>query len=70
VSAGVPAATELTRAQYSGWACVYCHAPLDKGAVSAGRAEGQVGAVDLGVEVYACSGCAVAFGFSGQGGSQ
>lgn len=70
MSAGIPAATELTRAQYSGWACVFCHTLLDKGAVSVGRAEGSVGAVDLSVEVYACPGCAVSFGFSGQGGHQ
>jgi hypothetical protein len=70
VSAHVPAATELSRAQYSGWACVFCSARLDKGAVSVGRTEGHIGSVDLSVEVYACSGCAVTFGFSRQGGSQ
>jgi hypothetical protein len=70
VSAHVPAATELSRAQYSGWACVFCSARLGKGAVSVGRTEGRVGSVDLSVEVYACPGCAVTFGFSRQGGSQ
>lgn len=54
----LPPATELTRAQYSGWACVYCRAPLDKGAVFAGRAQGSSGAHDLSVEVYACPSCA------------
>lgn len=58
MSPRVPPATELTRAQHSGWACVYCHATLDKGAVSVGRAEGRVGAHDLSVEVYACPCCA------------
>lgn len=53
----LPPATELSRAQFDGWACVYCGADLDKGAVSAGRAEGSVGAHDLSIEVYACPGC-------------
>lgn len=53
-----PRAADLTHAQYSGWACAFCRAPLSKGAVSAGRAEGHVGAVDLSVEVYACPSCA------------
>jgi len=54
----LPSAVTLSRAQYSGWACVWCGASLEHGAVSAGRAEGRVGAVDLSVEVYACPGCA------------
>jgi hypothetical protein len=54
----LPSAVTLSRAQYSGWACVWCHAVLKHGAVSAGRAEGRVGAVDLSVEVYACPSCA------------
>lgn len=62
MSPRVPSARELTRAQYSGWACVYCSADLSKGAVSAGRSQGSVGAHDLSVEVYACAGCAVALG--------
>jgi hypothetical protein len=49
-----PAATSLTRAQYSGWACCWCHADLRAGARSAGRAEGSMGAHDLSVEVYEC----------------
>lgn len=70
MSPRIPSATELTRAQYSGWACVHCHATLDKGAVSAGRAKGSVGAHDLSIEVYACPGCAVALETRQQGGSQ
>lgn len=49
-----PPATSLTRAQYSGWACCWCHADLAHGARSAGRAEGSMGAHDLSVEVYEC----------------
>ena len=64
MSPQLPPAMELSRAQFDGWACVYCAATLDKGAVSAGRAEGRVGAHDLSIEVYACSGCAVALGIS------
>jgi hypothetical protein len=56
----LPSALDLTRAQYNGWACVWCGARLDKGAKSAGRATGQSGAHDLGIEVYACPACAVA----------
>jgi hypothetical protein len=55
----LPAAVDLTRAQYSGWACVFCHASLAKGVVSAGRAEGHIEAHDLSVEVFACPGCAL-----------
>lgn len=54
----LPPATELSRAQHSGWACVFCHARLDKGAVSAGRAKGHIGAHDMSIEVYACPDCA------------
>ncbi|WP_406199313.1 hypothetical protein OG331_23160 [Streptomyces sp. NBC_01017] len=49
-----PPATGLTRAQYSGWACCWCHTSLADGARSAGRAEGSAGAHDLSVEVYEC----------------
>jgi hypothetical protein len=50
-----PPATGLNRAQYSGWACCWCGTSLlDKGARSAGRAEGSAGAHDLSVEVYEC----------------
>lgn len=54
----LPPAAVLTRAQYSGWACVFCRTPLTKGAVSAGRSAGRRGAVDLSVEGYACPHCA------------
>ena len=54
----LPDAATLSRAQHSGWACVFCHTVLEKAAVSAGRAEGHIGAVDLSVEVYACPNCA------------
>lgn len=59
MSPKLPLATELSRAQFDGWACVFCRAKLGKGAVSAGRAEGRVGAHDLSIEVYACPSCAV-----------
>ncbi|GGW15694.1 hypothetical protein GCM10018980_52190 [Streptomyces capoamus] len=54
----LPPATELTRAQHSGWACVWCTASLQAGGVPAGRAEGRSGAHDLSVQVYACTRCA------------
>lgn len=54
----LPSVSELSRAQFDGWACVFCRAPLDKGAISAGRAEGSSGAHDLSIEVYACPICA------------
>jgi hypothetical protein len=51
-----PAATELTRAQYDGWACCWCGKSLSqRGGVSVGRARGNSGAYVLDVEVYACS---------------
>lgn len=54
-----PPATELSRAQYSGWACCWCSASLlQNGGVPAGRAQGKVGAHDLSVDVYACATCA------------
>lgn len=56
----LPSALALTTAQYSGWACVWCGDTLRKGAVSAGRAEGRIGAIDMSVEVYACPVCAIA----------
>lgn len=56
----LPSALDLTRAQFDGWACVWCSAPLKKGAVSEGRATGRVGSHDLSIEVYACPSCAVA----------
>jgi hypothetical protein len=55
----LPAATALTRPQYSGWACVWCNERLQSGAVPAGRAEGRVGGHDPSIEVCACPGCAV-----------
>lgn len=60
----LPSALELSRAQFDGWACVFCRRQLGKGAVSAGRAKGHVGAHDLSIEVYACPACAVALGIS------
>ncbi|UXY28569.1 hypothetical protein [Streptomyces sp. HUAS TT20] len=50
----LPSALDLTRAQYSGWACVRCHASLQNGAVPAGRARGSIGAHALDVDVYQC----------------
>ncbi len=51
----LPDAVTLPRARYSGWACVWCGRYFgDVLAVSAGRAEGWVGAHDLSVEVYQC----------------
>jgi hypothetical protein len=58
----LPPAPDLTWAQYSGWACVFCRVRLSKGAVSAGRAEGSCGAHDLSVEVFACPSCALLAG--------
>lgn len=54
----IPSALDLTRPQFDGWACVWCGATLTKGAVSAGRATGQIGAHSLDIEVYACALCA------------
>ncbi|MFJ8147031.1 hypothetical protein ACIQ6R_18425 [Streptomyces sp. NPDC096048] len=55
------AASALSWAQYSGWACVFCGASLAvTGGVSAGRAQGRSGSHDLSIEMYACpplSGC-------------
>lgn len=59
MSRRLPDATDLTRAQYSGWACVWCGIKLDKGAVSQGRVTGQAGAHRLDIEVYACPACAI-----------
>lgn len=56
----LPSALELTRPQFDGWACVWCRTPLGKGAVSAGRATGSVGAHSLDIEVYACPSCIIA----------
>ncbi|MFJ4785524.1 hypothetical protein [Streptomyces sp. NPDC088794] len=57
-----PGAADLSRAQYSGWACCWCGKGLldEKGVVSAGIARGRQGAVVLDIEVYACAACAVA----------
>lgn len=54
----LPSALDLNRRQFDGWACVWCDATLTKGAVSAGRATGQLGAHNLDIEVYACALCA------------
>jgi ribosomal protein L37AE/L43A len=64
MSPHLPPATELSRAQFDGWACVYCGHALRKGAVSVGRATGRAGAHDLSIEVYACPGCAATQGRS------
>ncbi|MER7967802.1 hypothetical protein ABTX35_02095 [Streptomyces sp. NPDC096080] len=57
-TAPLPSATALTRAQYDGWACVLCRAPIQTGGVLVGRAVGAIGVHDLSVDVYACGGCA------------
>ena len=49
-----PPVDELTRAQFDGWRCCWCHADLMGGARSAGRAQGSSGAYDLSIEVYEC----------------
>lgn len=49
-----PPAADLNAEQYSGRACCWCGKPLWRGAVSAGISRGQVGAVVLDIEVYAC----------------
>ncbi|GGK65513.1 hypothetical protein [Streptomyces flaveus] len=54
----LPSATDLTRAQYDGRACVWCGKPLWRNAVSAGIARGKIGAVVLDIVVYACPLCA------------
>ena len=55
-----PPALELTRAQYSGWACCWCGKELRRGAISAGIARGQLGAHVLDIEVYAHPECVTA----------
>lgn len=49
-----PPATDLTRAQYSGWACCWCGTSLQYGGVSVGIARGRLGVHVLDIEVYAC----------------
>lgn len=58
----LPSARDLTRAQHDGRACVWCCKALWRGAVSAGIARGMSGAHCLDIEVFACPGCAVAYG--------
>ncbi|GGQ81460.1 hypothetical protein GCM10010216_49150 [Streptomyces flaveolus] len=61
MSPELPDAAYLTRAVYSGWACVVCGESLAQGGVLAGRALGHVGAFRLDVDVYRCRpgrGCA------------
>ena len=61
MSTALPDAAGLSRAVYSGWACVRCGASLAAGGAPAGRARGQIGAVRLDVDVYQClpgHGCA------------
>lgn len=54
----LPSARDLSRAQYSGWACVWCDCSLLRcGGTSVGRAEGSIGDHDMSVEVYACPAC-------------
>ena len=53
----LPSALDLPTPQYSGWACVWCGASLQNGAVSAGRAEGRMGAHDMSIEVFSCLAC-------------
>jgi hypothetical protein len=53
----LPDARHLTRAQYAGWACVWCGRPLTTGATLAGRAVGSIGAHRLDVDVYQCPDC-------------
>jgi hypothetical protein len=60
----LPNAARLTRGQHSGWNCVLCHARLTRGAVCAGRAEGRIGAHDMGIDVYACPSCATRYGIT------
>ncbi|MEU8728781.1 hypothetical protein AB0C68_05295 [Streptomyces tendae] len=63
MSTALPDAAALSRAVYSGWACVHCGASLARGGAPAGRAIGQIGAVRLDVDVYQClpgRGCATA----------
>jgi len=55
-----PPVSQLSKAQYDGWACCWCGKDIWSGAVSAGIARGRQGAVVLDVEVYACASCAVA----------
>lgn len=58
--ASPPAVSDLSYAQYSGWACCWCGMCLLNvtGVESAGIARGRQGAHVLDIEVYACSGCA------------
>lgn len=50
-----PPVDRLTRAQYSGWACVWCGETLWHGAASAGISRGYSGTYALDNEVYECS---------------
>lgn len=54
----LPSVLDISFGQSAGWNCIWCEAVLTTGAVSAGRAEGGMGAHDLSVEVYACPSCA------------
>jgi hypothetical protein len=50
----LPPARELTYAQYQGWACALCGAPL-RDAISLGRATSDLDtAHPLDIEVYGC----------------
>ena len=55
-----PPVRELSRAQYSGWACCWCGKSLldVTGAVLAGISRGSSGVHVLDIEVYACPDCA------------
>ena len=60
MTAKLPPATQLTGAQYNGWACCWCGTVLKNDAVPAGRAQGRIGAHDMSIDVYACPACASA----------
>lgn len=54
----LPNAATLPRERWAGRACVWCGTALTSGAVSQGIARGQVGAIVLDAEVWACPLCA------------
>jgi hypothetical protein len=56
----LPQVSVLSYWQYKGWDCVWCGKRLNKGAVSAGIAQGDNGAHSLDTEVFACPDCAAA----------
>jgi hypothetical protein len=60
----LPATSELSYWQYTGWDCVWCGKRLTTGAVSAGIARGSSGAHIFDTEVYACPDCAAHLGLT------